>query len=219
MLVFSLLSTGPELQDRRTGPIPGPGPGAEQHHTACPGPAPLYLRSRATPHAGSYAGSICSCWLPAHYLPVWDAEQRFADPAFSFPRRPPCRASTIRYSAASNNAEAGRIAARLGAVARVSGNHVTVGFADPTDLALLDTFVTEQEDAEDEFVKRAGDEMSGVLSFSAGIGNAIDLNGNSLTDVLRISAIQDRCPDSRLRRDRASGHHYRLHRHLQRHTH
>ena len=64
---------------------------------------------------------------------------------------------------------------------------VTVGFADPTDLALLDEFVT-QDDAQDEFVRRAGDEMSGTLSFRSGLGDAIDLNQNSLTDVSQIIA-------------------------------
>ena len=93
---------------------------------------------------------------------------------------------TIRYRA-QNGAEAGRIAARLGAVAEVNGNDVTTGFADPTDLTLLDEFLT-REDADDEFVERAGDEMTGALSFRAGMGDALDLNGNSLTDVLGISA-------------------------------
>ena len=59
---------------------------------------------------------------------------------------------------------------------------------DPTDLALLDEFVTHAMDAQDEFVRRAGDEMSGTLSFSANLGEAINLNQNSLTDVLRIIA-------------------------------
>ena len=148
-----------------------------------------YISDPGNPHAGSYAGSI-ALLAASPYLPLWED-----DPAYSFPDTA-LPGFTIRYSADSN-AEAGRIAARLGAVARVSGNHVTAGFADPTDLALLDTFVTEQE-AEDQFVKRAGDEMSGALRFSAGIGDAIDLNGNSLTDVLRISAsrIDARNPDS-----------------------
>ena len=67
---------------------------------------------------------------------------------------------------------------------------MTVGFADPTDLALLDEFIT-GDDARDEFVLKAGDEMTGGLRFSAGIGDAIDLNGNSLTDVLRLTATND----------------------------
>ena len=138
-----------------------------------------YISDPANPHAGSYAGSI-PLLAASPYLPLWEE-----DPAFSFPDTSP-PGFTIRYNA-KNNAEAGRIAARLGAIATVAGNQVSVGFADPTDLALLDEFVT-QDDAQAEFVRRAGDEMSGPLSFSAGLGEAIDLNQNSLTDVLRIVA-------------------------------
>lgn len=139
-----------------------------------------YISDPGNPRAGSYAGDIAAL---SDYLPVWEAEPGFAEPVFGFPVS---GGFIIRYRA-SSNAEAGRIALRLGAVARVSGNVITVGFADPTDLALLDEFIT-QEDAEDEFVKRAGDEMSGTLSFSAGLGDAVDLNQNSLTDVSRLAA-------------------------------
>ena len=138
-----------------------------------------YISDPANPNAGSYAGSI-PLLAASPYLPLWEA-----DPAFSFPDTSP-PGFTIRYIA-KNNAEAGRIAARLGAIAKVAGNQVTVGFADPTDLALLDEFVT-RNDAEAEFVKRAGDEMTGTLRFGAGIGDAINLGQNSLTDVLRITA-------------------------------
>ena len=93
---------------------------------------------------------------------------------------------TIRYIA-SSNAEAGRIALRLGAIARVSDNLVTVGFADPTDLALLDEFITE-DDPTREFVRRAGDEMTGLLTFRTNMGDAVDFNQNRLTDVSRITA-------------------------------
>ena len=179
MLIFSLLSLGLSfrIEERARSLVPDRVQNSiiqlalAQHR---------YISDPGNPHAGSYAGDIGAL---SDYLPVWEAEPGFADPVFDFPAT---GGFTIRYRAASN-AEAGRIAARLGAVARVSDNEVTVGFADPTDLALLDAFVT-REDAEDEFVKRAGDEMSGSLSFSAGIGDALDLNGNSLTDVLRISA-------------------------------
>ena len=179
MLVFSLMSLGLSFQveERARSLVPDRVQNsiiqlalAQHRHISDP----------ANPNAGSYAGDIDAL---GDYLPVWEAEPGFAAPVFGFPAT---GGFTVRYRAASN-AEAGRIAARIGAVARVSGNDVTVGFADPTDLALLDTFLT-REDAEDEFVERAGDEMSGPLSFSAGIGNAIDLNGNSLTDVLRVSA-------------------------------
>ncbi len=138
-----------------------------------------YISDPANPHAGSYAGSI-AVLAASPYLPLWED-----DPAFSFPDTS-LPGFTIGYTA-KNNAEAGRIAARLGAVATVAGNQVTVGFADPTDLALLDEFI-KRVDAEAEFVKRAGDEMSGTLTFSAGLGDAIDLNQNSLADVLRLSA-------------------------------
>ena len=139
-----------------------------------------YISDPGNPHAGSYAGDIDAL---GDYLPVWEADPGFAEPVFGFPGT---GGFTIRYDATSN-AEAGRIAARLGAVAGVSDSEVTVGFADPTDLTLLDAFVT-REEAAGEFVKRAGDEMTGSLSFRAGIGDAVDLNGNSLTDVLRIIA-------------------------------
>ena len=179
MLVFSLLSLGLgfKIEERARSLVPDRVQNSiiqlalAQHR---------YISDPGNPNAGSYAGDIVAL---GDYLPVWEAEPGFAAPVFAFPAS---GGFTIRYRA-QNNAEAGRIAARIGAVARVSGNNVTVGFADPTDLALLDTFVT-REDAEDEFVKRAGDEMTGPLSFSAGIGDALDMNGNSLTDVLRITA-------------------------------
>ena len=179
MLVFSLLSLGLsfKIEERARSLVPDRVQNSiiqlalAQHR---------YISDPGNSNAGSYAGDIGAL---GDYLPVWEAEPGFAAPVFAFPAT---GGFTIRYRA-QDNAEAGRIAARIGAVARVSGNNVTVGFADPTDLALLDTFVT-REDAEDEFVKRAGDEMSGPLSFSAGIGDALDMNGNSLTDVLRITA-------------------------------
>lgn len=138
-----------------------------------------YISDPANPDFGNYARNIARL-AASPYLPVWEP-----DPAFSFPDTT-LPGFVIQYRA-QNNAEAARIAARLGAVATVAGNRVSVGFADPTDLALLDAFIT-REDAEDEFVRKVGDEMTGVLSFRAGIGDAIDLNGNSLTDVLRIIA-------------------------------
>ena len=179
MLVFSLLSLGLgfKIEERARSLVPDRVQNSiiqlalAQHR---------YISDPGNPNAGSYAGDIVAL---GDYLPVWETEPGFAAPVFAFPAS---GGFTIRYRA-QDNAEAGRIAARIGAVARVSGNNVTVGFADPTDLALLDTFVT-REDAEDEFVKRAGDEMTGPLSFSAGIGDALDMNGNSLTDVLRITA-------------------------------
>ena len=179
MLVFSLLSTGLSfrIEERARSVVPDRVQNSiiqlalAQHR---------YISDPGNPDAGSYAGDIATL---RDYLPIWEAEPGFAAPVFNFPST---GGFTIRYRA-QDNAEAGRIAARIGAVARVNGNEVTVGFADPTDLALLDTFVTEQE-AEDDYVKRAGDEMSGPLSFRAGVGDALDLNGNSLTDVLRIIA-------------------------------
>ena len=179
MLVFSLLSTGLSfrIEERARSLVPDRVQNSiiqlalAQHR---------YISDPGNPNAGSYAGDIATL---SDYLPIWEAEPGFAAPVFNFPST---GGFTIRYRA-QDSAEAGRIAARIGAVARVNGNEVTVGFADPVDLALLDTFVTEQE-AEDDYVKRAGDEMSGPLSFSAGVGDALDLNGNSLTDVLRIIA-------------------------------
>ena len=173
MLVFSLLSLGLSLriEERARSLVPDRVQNvivqlalAQHRHISDP----------ANPDFGSYAPDIAT--LAARgYLPVWEP-----DPDFIFAGATP-PGFTIQYRA-QNNAEAGRIAARLGAVATVASNRVSVGFADPTDLALLD-----------EFVERAGDEMNGPLSFSAGIGDAIDLNQNSLTDVLRIIA---RNPDA-----------------------
>ena len=179
MLVFSLLSLGlsQRIEERARSLVPDRVQNSiiqlalAQHR---------YVSDPGNPHAGSYAGDIDEL---DDYLPVWEAEPGFAEPVFDFPAD---GGFTIRYIA-SSNAEAGRIALRLGAIARVSDNLVTVGFADPTDLALLDEFITE-EDAEGEFVRRAGDEMSGTLSFSTGLGDAMDLNQNELTDVSRLSA-------------------------------
>ena len=126
------------------------------------------------PWMGTYAADIATLETRG-YLPVWEA-----DAAFSFGDSTPPGFS-IRYQA-EDNAEAGRVAARLGAVARINANVVTVGFADPTDLALLDSFVALAGGA------GPGNEMTGTLHFAAGIGEAIDLNQNSLTDVLRLSA-------------------------------
>ena len=181
MLVFSLLSLGLSfrIEERARSLVPDRVQNTivqlalAQHR---------YISDPANPNAGSYAGSIADL-VKSTYLPLWED-----DPDFSFPDTTP-PGFTIRYNA-DNNAEAGRIAARLGAIATVSGSQVTVGFADPTDLALLDEFIT-GDDARDEFVLKAGDEMTGGLGFSAGIGDAIDLNGNSLTDVLRVTATND----------------------------
>ena len=179
MLVFSLLSLGLSfrIEERARSLVPDRVQNSiiqlalAQHR---------YVSDPGNPHAGSYAGDIAAL---NNYLPIWEAEPGFSDPIFEFPTS---GGFTIRYNA-SSNAEAGRIASRLGAIARVSDTVVTVGFADPTDLALLDQFITE-DDAEDEFVLRAGDEMSGTLSFSTGLGDAMDLNQNSLTDVSRLAA-------------------------------
>lgn len=179
MLVFSLLSLGlsQRIEERARSLVPDRVQNSiiqlalAQHR---------YISDPDNPHAGNYAGNTDEL---NEYLPIWETEPGFAAPVFTFPAD---GGFTIRYRA-SNNAEAGRIALRLGAVARVSGNDVTVGFADPVDLALLDEFITE-DDAGDAFVRRAGDEMTGALSFSAGLGNALDLNQNSLTDALRVAA-------------------------------
>ena len=179
MLVFSLLSLGlsQRIEERARSLVPDRVQNSiiqlalAQHR---------YISDPNNPHAGSYAGDITDL---SNYLPIWEAEPGFTEPVFDFPTE---GGFTIRYSA-SSNAEAGRIALRLGAIAQVSGNEVTIGFADPTDLALLDEFIT-QNDAEDGFVLRTGDEMTGTLSFSTGLGDAMDLNQNSLTDVLRLAA-------------------------------
>lgn len=179
MLVFSLLSLGLSfrIEERARSLVPDRAQNAivqlalAQHR---------YISDPGNPASGSYAGDIATL---SDYLPIWEADPGFPDPVFAFPST---GGFTIRYRA-QDNAEAGRIAARIGAVARVSGNEVTIGFADPTDLALLDAFIS-REDAEDEFVRRAGDEMTGALSFTGGIGAAIDLNQNTLTDVLRVIA-------------------------------
>ena len=178
MLVFSLLSLGLSfrIEERARSLVPDRVQNSivqlalAQHR---------YISDPGNPDAGSYANDIS---MLSDYLPIWETEPGFTEPVFEFTTE----GFNIRYRA-SSNAEAGRIAARLGAIARVSDNLVEVGFADPTDLALLDAFVT-PNDAEAGFVLRTGDEMTGALRFTTGIGEAIDLGQNSLTDVLRITA-------------------------------
>ena len=178
MLVFSLLSLGLSfrIEERARSLVPDRVQNSivqlalAQHR---------YISDPDNPDAGSYANDIS---MLSDYLPIWETEPGFTEPVFEFTTE----GFNIRYRA-SSNAEAGRIAARLGAIARVSDNLVEVGFADPTDLALLDAFVT-PDDTEAGFVLRTGDEMTGALRFTTGIGEAIDLGQNSLTDVLRITA-------------------------------
>lgn len=174
MLIFSLMSTGLNLQiaERARSLIPDRVQNtivqlalAQHRHISDPA---------NNPWMGTYAADIATLETRG-YLPVWEA-----DTAFSFVDTTPPGFS-IRYQA-EDNAEAGRIAARLGAIARVSDNVVTVGFADPTDLALLDTFLELAGGA------GPGDEMTGPLHFAADIGDAINLNQNSLTDILNLSA-------------------------------
>ena len=179
MLVFSLLSLGlsQRIEERARSLVPDRVQNSiiqlalAQHR---------FISDPGNPHAGSYAGDIDAL---DDYLPVWEVEPGFAEPVFDFPAD---GGFTIRYIA-SSNAEAGRIVLRLGAIARVSDNLVTVGFADPTDLALLDGFITE-DDPDSGFVRRTGDEMTGLLSFRTNMGDAVDLNQNELTDVSRITA-------------------------------
>ena len=170
MLVFSLLSLGLtfRIEERARSLVPDRVQNtivqlamAQHRHIADP----------ANPNFGAYAGDIATL-AATGYLPVWEA-----DPDFIFTDTIP-PGLEIQYTA-GDNAEAGRVAARLGAIAQVTGNVVAVGFADPTDLALLD-----------EFVERAGDIMSGALEFDAGIGAAINLNDNNLTNALNIFARQ-----------------------------
>ena len=179
MLVFSLLSLGLSfrVEERARSLVPDRVQNTivqlalAQHR---------YISDPNNPDAGNYAGDIATL---RSYLPIWEEDPGFPEPVFGFPAT---GGFTIRYQAA-DNAEAGRIAARLGAVAQVSANTVTASFADPVELALLDTFIS-HADAEDEFVSRVGDEMSGPLNFTSGMGNAIDMNQNTLTDVLRVIA-------------------------------
>ena len=168
LLIFSLLSLGLSfrIEERARSLTPDRVQNAiiqlalaQHRHIADPG----------NPNFGTYAGDIATL-VADGYLPVWEA-----DPDFAFiDTAPP--GLTIQYTAADNG-EAGRIAARLGAVAQVTGNAVVIGFADPTDLALLDGFI-----------EAAGGEMTGPLRFAPGIGDAIDLNQNRLVDAGRISA-------------------------------
>lgn len=168
MLVFSLLSLGLtfRVEERARSLAPDRAQNVivqlalAQHR---------YIADPASPGFGSYAGDVATL-VATDYLPVWEA-----DPAVSFSDAIP-PGLEIQYTA-GDEGEAGRIAARLGAIAQVTGNVVTVGFADPTDLALLDAFV-----------ERDGDTMTGPLEFAAGLGAAIDLNGNSLTNALNIAA-------------------------------
>lgn len=176
MLVFSLLSLGlsQRIEERARSLVP------DRVQNSIIQLALAQHRFVSDPdNSGRYADDINELETSG-YLPIWEE-----DPAYTFVDTTP-PGFAISYLA-NSNAEAGRVALRLGAIARVSDNLVTVGFADPTDLALLDGFIT-QEDAEGEFVRRAGDEMTGLLSFRTGLGDALDLNQNTLTDVARLAA-------------------------------
>jgi hypothetical protein len=70
-----------------------------------------------------------------------------------------------------------QIARRMGNLAEVAGDIVSVGFSSAAELALLDTFV-----------KKQGDSMQGGLSFDAGAGS-LDMNGNPIQSSGKLSFI------------------------------
>jgi hypothetical protein len=121
----------------------------------------------ANPAFGTYSASPESL-VTSGYLPNWRTN---SDYGFSFP------ATGLQVSyIASNTSEAAEIALRFGQLSSLTGNTVTVGFADPMDLSLFDVFV-----------EKTGDTMSGGLAFQAGSGANIDLNQNAIVDAGSVS--------------------------------
>ena len=122
-----------------------------------------HISDPASPFPGSYAADLPAL-RASGYLPVWEDDPGFRIP----PITPP--GFTIEYTA-EDAGEAGRIAARMGNIATVTGNVIVVGFADPTDLALLDSFV-----------ELAGDTMLGDLDMGGfTLTNASALGTQTLT--------------------------------------
>ena len=76
---------------------------------------------------------------------------------------------------AGNAYAAQQIARRMGNIATVAGDIVSVGFSSAAELALLDTFVRKQ-----------GDSMQGGLSFDAGVGGLV-MNGNPIQNSGKVS--------------------------------
>ena len=86
---------------------------------------------------GAFAPNIAAL---SAYLPIWEDDVPTRYGMTSNPN-----ALTLTYDT-NNPAIAGRIAARLGAVAAVSGNTITAVFASPIDAALMSIFLPRNGD-------------------------------------------------------------------------
>ena len=156
MLIFSMLSTGLhfKIQERARSIVPD----RVQNSITQVALAQYRYISDIPVSGGNYAGDFDILTSGGH-LPIWEDE---TPPRYTMTVIPKLQ---ITYSA-ENEAEAGRIAARIGSIATVSGNNVTVGFSDPLDLALLDLFLP--------------------LDGSKKMTGTLQLGGNNLTGADRI---------------------------------
>ncbi len=166
MLIFSMLSAGLHLkiQERARSIVPD----RVQNGITQIALAQYRYISDIAVSGGNYAGDFATLKSGGH-LPIWEDE---IPPKYTMTVIPGLQ---ITYEA-ENQAEAGRVAARIGSTATVSGDNVTVGFADPLDLALLDLFLPLD----------GSKSMQGTLSFNSGIGNAVELGGNNLVGAERV---------------------------------
>ena len=137
ILIFSTLATSLQMKiDQRLRMIE---PDRVQHsfNQLAMAQYQYYANEVLNGNPGAFAPNIAAL---SAYLPVWedDVPTRYdmiAGPNFL----------TLSYRA-NNTAIAGRIAARLGAVASVTGNTVTAAFAIPIDAALISIFLPRNGD-------------------------------------------------------------------------
>jgi len=120
------------------------------------------------PNFGTYAADPATL-VERGYLPNWRNDP---DYTFTFPTN----GVQINYNAATT-ALAAEIAVRFGSLSTLAGSIVTVGFADPVDLALFDVYV-----------EKTGGTMTGTLEFEAGSGADIDMNQNDIVDAASVVA-------------------------------
>lgn len=127
-----------------------------------------HITDDTNPHVGTYAADPATLNTRG-YLPVWNGDP---DYTFNFP------ASGLEVVVTTDSTkEAVDVAKRFGSIATTSGNDVTVGFSDPMSLSMFD-----------QYVDTAGDTITGLVEFQAGIGTAMDLNGNDIDGVGTINA-------------------------------
>lgn len=118
--------------------------------------------------AGGYAATP-DILVNRGYLPIWNGTS-----SWSFNLLNGLEIEWLAPDIASARA----VQSRMPNLTNVIGTLVRVGFADTQDLALLDTYVS-----------KAGDSMQGALTFDAGIGQALDLNQNTILDVSHLVVV------------------------------